>query len=65
MKIESLEFEIKQTRPVPLWKHDVENFQKINEDIIKTIDQHREKNPKGYNDYINIANERLNELNVA
>lgn len=54
MKIESLEFEIKQTRPIPLWKHDVENFQKINEDIIKTIDQHREKNPKGYNDYINI-----------
>lgn len=54
MRIDKLEFEIKHNRPVPLWKHDVENFEEINKLIIETIKSYREKNPAGYNDYINV-----------
>ena len=54
MKIENFEFDAIHKRPVCLWTHNVENCQKINQEIIETIDQHRRKNPQGYNDYINV-----------
>jgi hypothetical protein len=54
MKIETFEFDLKSTRPVPLWRHDVENFEEINNEISSTISKHRAENPDGYNDYINV-----------
>jgi hypothetical protein len=54
MNIENFEFDLKITRPVPLWRHDVDNFEEVNKEIIETIKKHREKNPQGYTDYINV-----------
>lgn len=54
MNIENFEFELKSTRPVPIWRHNVENSEEINKEILKTIESHRIKNPQGYTDYINV-----------
>lgn len=54
MKIESLEFPVKNPKPCYIWKIDVEDHENINVKILKTIENHRKINPEGYSDYINV-----------
>ncbi len=48
------EIDLIHPRKTPLWSHVIENKDEVNKKILDTIRNHKETNPEGYTDAINV-----------